>query len=550
MDGEDIGQHFKEVAKGSMWNLAGNVFFKVVSFFYYILVARLASQGDLGLFFIAMGVIAILDLVDDLGIAAAVIRYVPYLEGKGQSGKIRNLVLSSFIVTIIASSVLSLLVFSQAGLIASIYQKPALADALRVLSGFLILSNITKMSGAYFQGMRDMKWVQIIQNAQNTSKLIFTVAFFYFGMAALPALVGGTMASLIFSVLLGFIAAGYRVSALPKDPAPLDFRPEGIFGQAMKYGLMYVTVTAVGNALFAMDVIMLGLFGGTGGGVDSVAVYSMVNLLASALLAFPTSIGTIFVPLMARLFGAKEMDKMASITTAAQRWSLFMVIPPALVFLCFPEYLLQTIFGSSYAGGALTMIIFVLGIVVTAAYLPFSMAVSSMRLIRVDARIYPVAGLLFVLLNLALIPPLGMAGPAVSALVCAIFMLVAYRYYSGKFIKFEKSSGVPRIAAASILPLALLLVTKAAIISFAYGLPSFGAGASLGPYLNKMVLLGVMIIPGLISLAAFFSGAILLRCIRSDDVTLLAKAFKRAGVPQWLGGPLISLVSVGVRLER
>ena len=77
----DIPEISREVAKGSFWSLAGSVFFKLSSLLYVVLLARAASQDDIGTFYLALSAMSLIWVFSDLGISGALTRYVPFFEG-------------------------------------------------------------------------------------------------------------------------------------------------------------------------------------------------------------------------------------------------------------------------------------------------------------------------------------------------------------------------------------------------------------------------------------------------------------------------------------
>ena len=137
---DDISQYSKEVAKGSIWSLAGNVSFYLISFFYVILIARSVSQDDLGLFFLAMSVVSLGAMLDNMGLGGALTRYDPFYEGKNEKSKIKSLLKMSYIVVTITALILLAIIWVSADFIGDIYQNERLPEVIRLLSVYLPLN--------------------------------------------------------------------------------------------------------------------------------------------------------------------------------------------------------------------------------------------------------------------------------------------------------------------------------------------------------------------------------------------------------------------------
>ncbi|MBI5046934.1 oligosaccharide flippase family protein, partial [Candidatus Micrarchaeota archaeon] len=108
---EEISEHSKEVAKGSFWSIFGSIVFKLISFLYVILLARAASQEDVGIFYLSLGIVTIVSFVSDLGLPSALIRYVPYYEGKKELGKINQLLKMSYVGVTVVGAVITIILW-------------------------------------------------------------------------------------------------------------------------------------------------------------------------------------------------------------------------------------------------------------------------------------------------------------------------------------------------------------------------------------------------------------------------------------------------------
>jgi len=536
MADEEIAQHFTVVAKGSAWNLFGNLAFKAVSFLYYILVARAASPDDLGLFFLSLGVISLLDPLDDLGLGIAIARYLPYFEARGEKDRIRGIMGTAYGVVTFSSLILAAILFIEAGPVAALYGKPALSEGIRMVSILLVLSNVFKISNAFLQSRGDMKRMQLLQNVQNCLKLVFTLALFAALGASLATLIIGSLAGTAVSVLLSLYIVSRKMAALPKtSEGALRVFPEVFF-----YGFAAGAVSILGTMMFSTDVALLGYLSGSSG---DVAIYSLAFTLALALTALPFSIGTIFVPMMSRLYGAKEMDKMREATEAAQRWSLFLVLPPAIVFLVFPQFLLSTVYGDAYVSAAMTMSILVLGMVLNALCQPLSSALSSMRLVRIDAIVYLPAGVIFVALNILLIPRFGPLGAALSYMIASLVMLVGYWYYVRSILKPDGNANVAKLFLAAVSTMLVLMAAKPLLLWPVDMIPD------AGPVIGKIIRLAYLAVPAGLSSALFCSLALLLRCFRSEDAHLIRRAMRKIGMPERAGSLITGIVLRGVPIR-
>ena len=542
---EDVPGHFKEVVRGSFWNLTGNIFFKAVSFFYYILVAHAVSQGELDLFFLALGIITLFDPLDDFGLAPSLSRFIPFMEGRGEKGRVKELVFAGYAVSLASSFIMMGIVYFQADLIASIYRNAHLAAALQTLCIMLVLSNLGKITSAFQQSQKDIKGMQALSNAQNLLKLVITLVMFDIYGPTLFSLATGALGSTAISLALISPIIIRRIAALPghlfagKASIPL-------FREVLSFGLALTAVNVVGAFLFSTDIALLGYFSAATTG--AIAIYFVAFSLSIALTVLPFSMDTIFSPLMANFHGKKEMGKMAETLDAATRWSFLIMIPPAIVFLTIPEYLLSTIFGESYVGGASALSLMVVGVVVSVLHHPISLALSSMRMIGRIMKVYIPGGVMFALLTFILTPSIGILGPCVAGLAANVFMLFAYRKEIGSVLPMKPLGGLLKMALGGIFVLAIMLVSKPFLLSLAQLLPSFSGMGDAQLYLDKALLLAFLIVPTAMALSLFSVALLLLRCLSADDVSIFKRALLKMRIPEPLSSWLMQLASHGTKV--
>jgi O-antigen/teichoic acid export membrane protein len=281
-----------------------------------------------------------------------------------------------------------------------------------------------------------------------------------------------------------------------------------------------------------------------------VAVYSVAYSLAVALTVLPYSMDSIFLPLMAGFHGRREMDKMAETTEAAQRWAFLIVIPPALVFMVMPAYILTAIFGETYAAGSAALALFALSMTISALYHPLSLALSSMRMVRRSMAAYIPGGVIFFALCFLLIPFLGMAGPPAALIVSSLFMLLVYYRETGAVLRLGGMGYLARMALGGAVTLALMLLAGPSLLSLAGMLPSFQGSGAAQVYLDKAVRIAYLAVPAALAFLLFGASVLLLRCLKPGDVAIFRRALRKMRVPAVPAAWLERVASHGIGAEH
>lgn len=537
----DLSEHSKTVAKGSFWSLAGSILLKLSSFIYVIFLARFASQSDVGTFYLALSVISIITIFSDLGVSGAFLRYVPFFEGKGHRGKIRDLIGMSYKYLTLFSIIMMLLVISQADAIGVIYHNASLPYAIMVLAVYVLVGNIFRINYLYLQGTADIKGSQLYQNIQNLLKLVITVGMFYLFGSSIAAMSLAFVFSFIIALILSSPTIIRAVSALEGEER-LSHRE--IVNEIIPLGILIAVLQYFSLMISSADRLVLGYLTPPADAAALVAVYSFATTLAMVLMTFPGAVGNIFFPVVSKLAGKGDTAAMRAVMATSQRWSLLITLPIAVVMVVFGADMMHIFYGASYASGGSVMAIFTLGLVFSALTYTQSLALTAMRLVKIELVISGIACIVNFALLIVLIPYLGMEGAALAGFACFFTSAILFRYYGHKILGYEQPPEVYRLLlsafAAFLVVLPLKPYASGAITST---LTMLGGQSALLPKVAYLLYLGVMIIfAGLL----FMLFSILFKCLKGEDVELMEQSLRKVWVPRSLIALASRIASYGV----
>ncbi len=542
----DIPEHSRQVAKGSFWSLAGNVFFKLVSFLYAILVARAAAQDDVGLFNLSLSIVTIVMVFSDLGLVSSLQRFVPYYEGKGEKGKILSLLRTAYAIVVVAGVLFMAFLWLSADSIGAAYQSPGLPAAIRMLVPFILFGGVFRLHYTYMQGRTDMRSMQMVQNSQNALKLALTAAFFY----AYGASVLSMSAAFVISHV---IAIALSIPYMRKDTEGLGgtaFLSRGeMVREILPFGAMLSILNSFATAIASADRVLLGYLIPPAEALRTVAIYSYASALSVVLIVLPAAIEATFLPVISRLVGKGDISLIRSATDTAQRWTLLVTMPLAIVMIVFSGDIIGVLFGDAYRPGALAMSIITFAYLVRCYASVLANTLAAMRLIGLELRIYLATAAVNVALNILLIPPLGMEGSALAIVASFALMLVLFHHYSRKIFGFSFKGEVFRITAAGAVAFVVILALSSFFSSFVSSLPQFGP-ASLAPYSSKIIYLAYLALLMGLTGAVFGASCLALRCLHPEDVAILDKALRKARVPRPLSSLAVRTAEMGLGTRK
>jgi len=278
---------------------------------------------------------------------------------------------------------------------------------------------------------------------------------------------------------------------------------------------------------------------------QAVAVYTVATSLAMLVMIFPTAIGTIFFPVVSGLFGKERKDEMAAAGGTSLRWMLFAIMPLALVMLAFPDSLLRMFYGEGYTAGALTLMIFTIGLLIRSISFMHASALAAMQLVIIELIIAVVAAITNIWLNFLFIPKYGMDGAAIASAIAFAISTILFIFFSWRLLKFSFPIESLKAILAGGIALGFLLLAKPYLGEIFQMLPALGDGAyaELLAKALRLIVFGILFLAGG---ALYLTSLFLLRSFHEEDVSIFAAAMRRVNMPLWITKTMEKIIAFGV----
>ncbi len=538
MPEEENFQNASEVASGTFWSLIGSGTLKIISFLYIIYIARVVSQNDIGLFYLAFSIIGLFGAWKTFGLPVALGRYLPYYEARGEYGKARKLFEYTLMVNAVAGAALAVVTWLLADAAGQIYQNPGLPEALRLLALYVFLDNILATALNFLQGMADIKAMQLINNAQTVFKFVLTIALFQLYGASLSTLSIAFVISFLLTVVFSARFVHGHIANLKKGKGSITAIE--LAREIAPFGLMLTIISILWTIVSYSDRVILGFLMPSANANDLIAIYSMAVVLALNVMVFPGTVGTIFLPAISRLVGKEDHDGIKKIMATAQRWVLFISLPFTIVMIAFAPEMLKVFYGGDYGNGGAVMAIFSVGLLFSLFSYVFTITLAAMRMVALEFKIALAIVLINIALCVLLIPRLGIEGAATASATAFAISAILFAYYAGKIIGYKTPIEIYKLFAAALLVCACLFALKPAVAYAASIAPQFG-GAELQPYVSKVIYLLLLGMVSAFAFIAFGALSLLAKCFGREDIAVMKQAARKMKAP-------IKLVAIAERV--
>jgi O-antigen/teichoic acid export membrane protein len=498
-----VDETLKKVVKGTTIVLIGTIVGLLLGFASRVIVVRYITQSEYGIFSLAVTLVGIFSVIATLGLGEGTARYIAYFRGTNELSKMKGVVFSSLGFTLIASLLLSLVLFFTSDILSTkAFHIPELSTPLKIFSAAIPFSVLTGMLVTIFRGF-DRVDVQVY------FQTILNGALF-------PLLLGGViLLGLAFlGVIYASLAAGVitclalAIYTIKKPPLPLrtgeSASPVG--KELLLFSLPLLASSMLGMVILWTDTIMLGYFKTS----TDVGLYNGALPLARLVPIPYISMAFIYVPVISQLYSrglTAEVKKSYQVLT---KWIFSLSWPVALILLLFPITTLNFLFGYQYTEAAPALRLLTLGLLCDTFLGANGMTLLVMGKTRLLMWASLIGALLNVVLNAILIPPLGITGAAIASMVSyfAINTFCSTKLYQlSRIHPFTKNYLKPIIASGIIIFIIYAFAASLLTITF-WMLPLFF----------------------ILFLAIYALSLLLTKSFDNEDIMLLLAIEKRTGV--------------------
>ncbi|HEX4346334.1 MAG TPA: oligosaccharide flippase family protein [Vicinamibacterales bacterium] len=400
--------------------LARGAFFNALAFFasnlrgiFTFLVARLLGSVALGTFGLAWSVT---DLVSKLGTAGMDTAAIPAVAEHELSGDVagsRRVLRASLTISLSTAFVLmAAAVLVTRVLPAWNVASPELLRATGLMLFALPGVVLYRVSNALSRGKgvmhHDVYSRGFTESLGTTAVLLVAIAVGFRRLAPEVAAIGGTLASGI----VAFLVARPLFMKAPVTPLRTG-EVRALVGRSVP--IAFYDLCNIG--IMQVDLIMLGLFVGHAPGVtaETLGIYTAATEIAGGLRKVNSAFNPIFAPIVAQQISAGRIDKAEESYAYLARWMLGILLP-AVIGMAIGSDALMSIFGPSFRGGTVWLMI-----VATACALNAFVGLGETILMikRPAVNLFNSATALSITVgaNLILIPRYGPLGAAIGMLI-------------------------------------------------------------------------------------------------------------------------------------
>jgi len=499
---EVVNQSLQKIAKGTGVVFIGTIIGMFLGFLGRVLIARFFTQAEYGIYSLALVILNIAVLLSTIGLQQGTPRQIAYYRGKTNVTRVQEVVSSSLQIALIASILLSIILFLASDTISlQIFHEPELVLLLKIFSIAIPFSVLTNVFASIFQGFDDVKPRVYFMNIRSGLFLLLLVLVILLGLP-FQGVIYAFIASIIVACI---IFAVYFLKKVSFSLKGINFATTPIRKELLVFSLPLLITMMLGQMLNWTDTLMLGYFRDS----NIVGLYNGALPLARLILLILSSSGFIYLPIATGVYSKGSLEEMRRIYQVLTKWIFSVTIPLFFLFFLFPEVVLSFIFGANYvqASHALRILSFGFMFHVFLGINSYSLLVMGETRFLMLASSF--TAIFNIILNAALIPTFGMTGAAFAT---------TFSYLLGNILSSTKLYKLSKIHPFTRNYVKLLSVSIF-LLSLTY---VFTSHLKVEFWMLLFFLFIFLVGYGLLSL--------LTRSLDNEDITILLTLEKRMGI--------------------
>lgn len=410
-----------QLVRGGTGSAFVQVASRLVALALGIVLARgLGAQGY-GIYAYAMALMTLLMVLAELGMPYLLVREVAASEARQDWSYLRGVISRSLQFVLVAAvalaAVAALFLWQLSGAMS--------ASQSRTLFLVLLLLPVAASTNAALAALRGLRHVvksQVMQMLIRPSLVLFSVGGIFIlapdmrlPQHVMAVQVGAAVATLCVALFLLF---RYLPAPVRTTPAVYQTYPW------LRSALPFTLLAGAGLINSQTDIIMLGMFRPP----EDVGIYRVAVQGAGMVIFGLQAVNAVIAPQFARMYAQGDMARLQRLATVSARLSLVVALPITLVFVVAGGSIAAWIFGPEFLRAHTPLALLAIGQLMNAAMGSVGFLLTMSGHERVAARFMLMTGLLNIMMNLALIPPFGMAGAAVAtAISLALWNVLLYR---------------------------------------------------------------------------------------------------------------------------
>lgn len=346
----------KSSVTGSIQLLLGVVTSTVVMAIGTVILTRLMSPAEYGLYSVALIPSLTINLFRDWGVNSAMTRYIADCRVSERDADIHNIIVAGFIFEVAAGSILAFLSLFAANFIGTtIFTRPESVSFISTVSITIFAGSMLVAAQSTFVGFERMELNSFTVICQSLTKTIVGPILVFLGYGVIGAVLGYTL-SFLASGIIGAVTV-YIVLFRPlKKQRAHRLEISRTLKILLKYGVPLSIASITVGLLTQFYSFLMASFVG-----DMMIGNYQAAVNFSVLLTFFTiPISTVLFPAFAKLNPKSENQLLKTVFASSVKYTAMLLVPATMATMVLSGPMIYTLFGERYSSAPFFLTLYVM----------------------------------------------------------------------------------------------------------------------------------------------------------------------------------------------
>jgi len=407
-------------------------------------ITKTLGAYDYGIWVQISVTVSLLSSIVLMGLSMALVRF---LAAERDMLRVREGFYSIAFIVAISGLFVSLMVYGLADLTAvSVFSDAGTSQYIRAGSFLILLTALDQIVMFYFRIFRQIKTYALITLFNTFGKLALILALLHIGFGLM-----GVIAAVLIVQVIVFLGAILRIISQIGFEAP-EFT---MVIEYLRYGLPLTPNSLIRWITDSSDRYIVGIFLG----INAVGIYSAAYTIGSLVQLLVTPIQLILFPELSKMYDESRLDEVKLYLSYSMKYFLLLGIPSVVGLSVLSHSMLEILTKPEFAAGSSVIPFVALAGLMGGV---FQIVINITQLVKrtqFNLFIHIIAAAANILLNVMLIPVMGILGAAISTFVSYLLMVIVVFYVSFKYISFKINwSFIAKSIISSVLMAGMILI--------------------------------------------------------------------------------------------
>lgn len=345
----------KTSAAGSFQLFLGVATSTVVMAVGTIILARLMTPEEYGLYSVALIPSYMIILFRDWGISSAITKYTAALRAQNKQEKTREIIKAGIIFETVMGLALWLLSISLSGYIATtVFQRPESTHLIAIASITIFTGALTTAAQSAFVGFERMELSSLTTICQAIAKTFISSILVFMGYNALGAVLGYTASTIVaaaIGLMILYLVALKNLEA--KDPQNSNLSQT--VREMLRYGVPLSISTILSGFLIQFYSFLMAVYC-----TDTmIGNYKAATQFATILTFFTIPISTVLFPTFSKINPESEHELLQTVFASSVKYASLVLVPVAAAMMVLSKPMIGTLFGNKWTYAPLFLTLYV-----------------------------------------------------------------------------------------------------------------------------------------------------------------------------------------------